>query len=179
VELAERAADGEVLATRLTAHQRKMMKSPRWKLNLRGAADLLAAKCVVRLATRRDGPYFLRSATATLLYALASDEAGLCPAEWMEWEARPGNRAVLAEPARITCGLIREVLGDPFSPLMFPKRWPATLQGLARSLYEGEDCRLPLRDALLDADQRDLVQHFEQPWHPRGCWALDVMLKLK
>jgi hypothetical protein len=97
----------------------------------------------------------------------------------MVWQAKPGSEQALAEPARITCGLIREVLGNPFSELKFPKCWPAAVQGLARSLYEGEDCRLPLRDLLLDADQSDLAEHFQQEWHPRGCWALDILLKKK
>jgi hypothetical protein len=179
VELAERAADRKVAATQLTAHLRKMQNASDEKRHRGSAADLLATKCVVRLATRMDGPYILRSSTQTLMYALAGEDAGLVPAEWMVWRARPGSEKALEEPARITCGLVHEVLGNPFLELTFPKRWPAEVKGLARSLYEGEDCRSPLHDALLDAGQPDLAEHFKDGWHPRGCWAVDKVLQKK
>lgn len=49
---------------------------------------------------------------------------------------------------------------------------------LAESAYEGENCHFALHDALLDAGHAELTAHFRDPgeWHPKGCWALDVIL---
>lgn len=85
----------------------------------------------------------------------------------------------------------------PGSPVAFP----APVVSLAESLYAGEDCAFALHDALLDAGQEELARHFAEKcgkcgshrtrleytvcaecgtWldhtHPRGCWALDLIL---
>jgi hypothetical protein len=56
----------------------------------------------------------------------------------------------------------------------------STVTQLAESLYAGEDCAFALHDALLEAGHAELAQHFrEEKWHPKGCWALDLILGKK
>ena len=47
---------------------------------------------------------------------------------------------------------------------------------LAEALYGREPCHFALHDALLEADESELAQHFREPEHPKGCWALDAIL---
>jgi hypothetical protein len=174
VELGEEAADRKISNRRLDAQLTacRMRAAPT-------AADFLAGYCVVRLKDCYEGVSSIAISTRLLMSALMGDLAGSTFGEWLVWRPNQHSKTALAEPSRITCDLLREVLGNPLGELAFPQRWPVSVQGLARALYEGEDCRLPLRDALLDADQVELADHFQQPWHPRGCWVLDVLLGKK
>lgn len=47
---------------------------------------------------------------------------------------------------------------------------------LAEALYAGESCAFALRDALLDAGQPNLAEHFAASRHYKGCWAIDLLL---
>jgi hypothetical protein len=81
------------------------------------------------------------------------------------------------EQARI----LREIAGNPFQKPAIPDYWPATVTQLAVSLYSGADCAFALHDALLEAGHADVAQlaeHFREQgqWHPKGCWALDLIL---
>jgi serine/threonine protein kinase len=59
-----------------------------------------------------------------------------------------------------------------------PSPWPAHLLGLANALSAGEDCHFALSDALQDAGEPDLAEHFRDPElrHYPGCWALERLL---
>jgi serine/threonine protein kinase len=59
-----------------------------------------------------------------------------------------------------------------------PPPWPAHVTAMALALAEGENCHFALCDALLDAGQLDLAEHFRNPDHRhlKGCWALDQLL---
>jgi len=83
----------------------------------------------------------------------------------------PLSRDVQAE-------LFREIVGNPFRRITAPPQLPATVTQLAEALYAGADCAFALHDALLDAGQETLAAHFAQRdhWHPKGCWALDLVL---
>src|SRR5262249_32013865 len=73
--------------------------------------------------------------------------------------------------------LVRHIVGNPFRPYPAPLSWPSTVVQLAESLYDGQDCAFALHDALLEAGHVELAEHFRQEtWHPKGCWALDVIL---
>jgi hypothetical protein len=77
-------------------------------------------------------------------------------------------------PAEIA-GLLRHLAGNPFKPLPQPQL-PASASRLAEALYAGEDCSFALRDALLEAGQIELAEHFQEQVHPKGCWAVDTIL---
>jgi hypothetical protein len=72
--------------------------------------------------------------------------------------------------------LLREIFGNPFRPVLAPASWPATVTELAQRLYAGEACEAPLRQALQEAGQQELADHFGRAGHPKGCWAMDLLL---
>ena len=73
--------------------------------------------------------------------------------------------------------LWRELLGNPFRPYQAPATWPSAVVELAQSLYDGNDNRLILADALEEAGHQDLAEHFRnEEWHPKGCWVVDMIL---
>jgi hypothetical protein len=49
---------------------------------------------------------------------------------------------------------------------------------LAEAVYQTENCTFALHDALLEDGHADFAAHFRDPaeWHPKGCWALDLLL---
>src|SRR5262249_10761875 len=72
--------------------------------------------------------------------------------------------------------LFAHIFGDPSHPYPAPESWPPTVRGLAESLYGGEPCHFALHDALLEAGHPQLAGHFREADHPKGCWALDLIL---
>jgi hypothetical protein len=77
--------------------------------------------------------------------------------------------------------LLREVFGNPFSPVTLNPSWLApTVLTLANGIYEEKAFdRMPiLADALQDAgcDNEDILNHCRQPGeHVRGCWVVDLL----
>lgn len=72
------------------------------------------------------------------------------------------------------CGLLREFV-NPF--IHHPGRFGSScVIQVATSLYAGDPCHFALHDALLDAGHAELAEHFREPYHPKGCWALDLLL---
>jgi hypothetical protein len=80
------------------------------------------------------------------------------------------------------CGLIREVFGNPFRPVVADPLWlTADVFLLARGIYDERAFdRMPiLADALQDAgcDNVNVLDHCrEQGEHVRGCWVVDMLL---
>jgi hypothetical protein len=74
------------------------------------------------------------------------------------------------------CGLLRHIFGNPVArPLAKPLFQETAIQ-LADALYRGQACHFALHDALLEAGHPELAAHFREPEHPKGCWALDLIL---
>jgi hypothetical protein len=92
-----------------------------------------------------------------------------------------GRTAAMAERAAQT-HLLREIIGNPFSPVAFDPSWrTSTAVALAEGIYADRAFdRLPiLADALEDAgcDAAELLAHLRGDGpHVRGCWALDLVL---
>src|SRR5205807_20572 len=89
---------------------------------------------------------------------------------------------VRAREEEVQSSLLRDIFGNPFSPVAFDPRWLTTdVVALARGIYEDRAFdRLPLlADALMDAgcDSDDILSHCrsEGP-HVRGCWVVDLVL---
>jgi hypothetical protein len=72
--------------------------------------------------------------------------------------------------------LLRHIIGNPFRPYAAPACWPATAIQLGQALHNGQDCTFALHDALLEAGHPDLAEHFKDGKHPKGCWAVDLIL---
>jgi hypothetical protein len=73
--------------------------------------------------------------------------------------------------------LLRHIFGNLYRP--YPEAtssWPSVVVQLAEAIYAGEDCSFALRDALLEAGHPELAEHFKDKDHPRGCWAIDLIL---
>jgi len=75
--------------------------------------------------------------------------------------------------------LVRHIIGNPYQRSSSPESWPASVLQLAEALYRGEDCSFALHDALLEAGHAELAAHFQEREHPKGCWALDLLLEKK
>jgi len=73
---------------------------------------------------------------------------------------------------------LREIIGNPFRPVTVELAWPSAVVELAQALYSGADCAFALHDTLLEMGQEMLAIHFQQTNHPRGCWAMDLILGL-
>jgi hypothetical protein len=102
-------------------------------------------------------------------------------------------------------GLVREMFRSPFREVEAPRDWPLNVVELATAIYQGEDCGFALHDALTEAGQTELAEHFAVPlrrsrmagppaaedkvmaaeplvrprWHPKGCWVVDLILGKK
>lgn len=80
------------------------------------------------------------------------------------------------------CGLMRDVLGNPFRPVVFELSWRTTdAVGLARAMYDSRNfSAMPiLADALEDAgcDSGEVLAHCRGDGpHVRGCWVVDLVL---
>jgi hypothetical protein len=80
--------------------------------------------------------------------------------------------------------LARDIFGNPFRPLPIDPTWrTGTIIAIARHIYAERafDCMPILADALEDAGCSDahLLDHCRQSTtHVRGCWAIDLLLKL-
>lgn len=74
--------------------------------------------------------------------------------------------------------LLRHIFGNPFRPALLLGDTNKLLIKLSEALYAGESYAYALHDALLDASHVELAAHFRDPeeWHPKGCWALDLIL---
>ncbi len=105
----------------------------------------------------------------------------------------PASREQEAAEGEAQCALLRELLDNPFRPVVLPSGWRSTnVVGLAGSIYE--ECRwdlLPiLADALEDAGcpgvwghfaphaaQAAVLEHCRRPGeHIRGCCMVDLLL---
>jgi hypothetical protein len=83
------------------------------------------------------------------------------------------------------CGLLREVLGNPFRPVVVNPDWRTeVVLRLANAAYEERAFEgLPvLADALEDAgcSEAAILEHCRgENTHTRGCWVLDLLLDRK
>jgi uncharacterized protein (UPF0147 family) len=95
-------------------------------------------------------------------------------ATWSQWREEPDA----LDPA-IVVSTLRHIVGDPFHPPATLPQVSATVRDLAETVYQQNQSAVgPLHDALLDAGLSELAEHFRDPaeWHPKGCWALDLIL---
>ncbi len=152
VEQAERYADGEI-----------------------GRQELWAARAA---APGRDGdPAGNWAARAAVACAMGAAREAAQSVSNLIVNAQRSNLKEWALQAE----LVRELLGNRYRPFVLTRTLPATVIELAQSLYDGEDCAFALHDSLLEEGQPGLAEHFEPKgkWHPKGCWAVDLILSKK
>lgn len=77
---------------------------------------------------------------------------------------------------RAQAEILREIIGNPFRPLM-PRTFPPELMELARACHEGDHALYPLlADALEDMGEVDAANHCRTSKHLRGCYVVDWIL---
>jgi len=86
------------------------------------------------------------------------------------------KQVVKVQREREQAELLRHIIGNPFRPYPVPYHWPTAVVRLAEAQYAGEKCTFALHDSLLESGHPDLAEHFREPAHPKGCWALDQLL---
>lgn len=129
-------------------------------------------------APGRDGdPAGNWAARAAVACAMASAREAAQSASNLIVNAQRSNITEWTQQAE----LVRELVGNRFRPVILTSRPSATVIQLAQSLYAGADCAFALHDALLEEAHPELAEHFEPTgkWHPRGCWAVDLILGKK
>jgi hypothetical protein len=182
VESAESHADGNLSAEEMDAiHEAAQNGKPlfadaswaaAWSaapnaLQAAEEASLHAATSLARLAAEKSKSL----AWAAVRSGATEDDK---TAAWARYDTE--REAATSDYRRELASLLREIVGNPFRPLEIVP-CPLTVIELARSLYEGDDCAFALADALEEASQVKLAEHFRpEGWHPRGCWAMDVIL---
>jgi hypothetical protein len=99
------------------------------------------------------------------------------------WTASPGAYYFAACQVAATknnaekCPWLRHLIGNPFRPPVLPAYLSLAVVQLAGAVYRGHDCGFALHDALLENGQTEIADHFRrEKWHPKGCWALDLLL---
>ena len=110
------------------------------------------------------GPDATESATVTCWHAARA----MWAAGHMAWDEERAEQA----------DLVREVFGNPFRPVPIPDHWPADLVKMASEVYGHEHGFFGLRYMLEGLGYTELAEHFSahEDWHPKGCWALDLLL---
>lgn len=94
---------------------------------------------------------------------------GMAVACWPESVLLESEKKKLAD-------VFRHIAGNPFRPFPATGRWPETVIQLAEAMEVGQDCHFALHDALIEAGHAELAEHFKEKEHPKGCWAVDLLL---
>lgn len=162
VGLAEAYADGRVAASELRASPAAA------SIYFRSCSSAESASIVLSrfLASHYD------------LYNGARDSAQLARVVLAPGGSASVQKRRYAEQ-KAQCDLLRHIMGNPFRPLASPAHWPEPVVRLAEGVYAGEASAFALHDALLDAGHAELAEHFREGFHPKGCWATDLILGKK
>lgn len=154
VAVAEQFADGLVNPKKLEAARQAIGGTSLGTRAVTGGAARNATEADAWLAARNS------ARNAAFVVSNQSTTGG-------HWERERGIQAAL----------LRDIVGNPFRPTSPPNLTSIRPVVLAHDVYEGRATQAALRQALLEAGCTDLAEHFRQELiHPRGCWALDLLL---
>ncbi len=182
VEAAESHADGMLSAEEMAAiHQaaqngKPLFADPSWAAAWTAAPNALqAAEEAAEHATTSLAKLTTEKAKSLAWAAVRSgateDDK---TAAWASYDTE--RLAARDDYRRELAALLREILGNPFRPVEIVP-CPLTVVELTESLYDGNDCAFALADALEESGHVKLAEHFRpEGWHPRGCWAMDLIL---
>jgi len=185
VEAAEDFADGAISLEELTGiHEAAQLSKPLFA-DASWAAAWAAAPVVAQaaeesalhaaLSMSRIAAESAKSAAWAAVRSGATEEAKA--AAWAQYDSV--REVAQAAERQEQAALLREIIGNPFEEVAATTAWPLAVVQLAESLYAGVDCAFALHDALLETGQTDVAQfaeHFRAAGHPKGCWALDMIL---
>jgi hypothetical protein len=173
LELAERAADGKVKQKELKAAAR--VAAEKWR-------GVPAEEALISPQYAALGAVGLAALPKTLTWGdtwrASASISGYFTRQTLNVQD-PRFSYVAAEERRGQASVLAHILGDPHHPLAEPDTWPTAVPKLAQALYDGQPCHFALHDALTEAGLTEWAEHFRDANHPRGCWALDVILGKK
>lgn len=157
VEVAERFADGEASKTDLCLARALAFAVHEESRSTRSLFGPIAAVDAAGAELEWGDPPTDQS-TAFRAATMAARRSANCPSDKRE-----------------QIRLLQHIVGNSWRPHSRPPFWPTTVTSLGLSLYHGEDCYFALHDALLEVGHGELAEHFREPIHPKGCWALDLI----
>jgi len=147
------------------------------------------------LASREELLAAHQAAVAAIWTATDASRDSVQVAAWVStahaWDAADATGRVTAKVLAVAAGdpellaierqeqarLLRDIIPNPFAAALSRPEFPAEVVALARTLYAGLDRRALLFKALIQGGHTDLAKHFQTtPLHPKGCWALDLIL---
>jgi hypothetical protein len=183
VEVAERFADGQATAKELqsvldAAREDDMRPSG---IPVEGGLPELARRAARRAAACTAEPNDQFAATVVSVFACCVLGNPLDnPWHNNPWHNGTNWDATGSVERTAQARLLRHIIGNPFKAYSAPAAWPSTVVQLATALYNGQDCSFALHDALLEAGHQELAKHFkEEQQHPKGCFAVDLILGKK
>lgn len=138
--------------------------------------DLLQAESSAREVV---GKYRGVAAHAAEAVANALNSSSLSAASAVSEEIREGTSR--DEEIANRCDLLRDIFGNPFSPIESDPRWrTSNVVDLAQVIYDERAFeKMPiLSDALMDAscDSEEIIAHCRGDGpHVRGCWVVDLL----
>jgi hypothetical protein len=110
---------------------------------------------------------------AALMACMSAKDGYIQEDKQFDW-----SDALRAQEKEAQAILLRHIFGNPFRPRSPPAFVPVSIRRLGESVYQQNASAVgPLHDALLDAGLTDLAAHFQDAaeWHPKGCWAIDLL----
>ena len=170
LDVAERFADGAATADELDAAHKQANKAQ----NAQRRKALLFAYAAVKSASAawQDRRFGLGLTIGAL--------TGAVQGKVLEAEPRLGYGHLQRDRPQAfapMADLVRHIAGNPFRDIARQTSLPTEVHELAAALYAGEDRAKALHNALQAARQSELAEHFKQKIeHPKGCWALDLIL---
>jgi hypothetical protein len=173
VEVAERFADGLVDDQTLRTAWETGCAAGEDAEAAEDGLGIAAAGAVNNAATWASGssPFLAADAAASAMARADLAHRGEAPAQdptaW--WRRRESESEAITP-------LLHHIIGNPFRPYPAPPSWPSSVVKLAEAVYNGAEAGFALHDALLEAGHPDLAAHFQAEWHPKGCWAVDMII---
>jgi hypothetical protein len=189
----------------ITAGQWCISHSPRWLLShVVPGASVRKLSLFIRACAQRFVPRMVEAMTGPMSFNLPEDpgESLSIAADWwafmnrletrelqemdLDWLIRQSREALRwPQHAEWTCGLLRDLFGNPFHPVGIDPAWfhgaDHIVPRLAQTIEEEQAFdRLPiLADALEDAGcaEEAILDHCRGPGpHYCGCWVVDLLL---
>jgi hypothetical protein len=175
VEVAEQFADGAAGLREATAARTRALldkEGGRTSLSVPVSAASEAHLAAYWACSNRASESVWNACTAAAGAATrAASEIGSATARAAAWDAAH------AAGTTAQAALFRHLIGNVFRAWTPGADWPGPVVQLAQALYSGGDCAFALHDALLEGGHPELAAHFAERDHPKGCWALDLLLR--
>lgn len=176
VEVAEQFADGAAGPREATAARTRVLPEDGGRKSLSSAASAAseAHKAAYYACSNRASESVWNACAAAAGAATRAAAGAVVGSAAFRAAAWDGAHATgSAEQAT----LLRHLVGNLFQAPTVKADWPSSVVQLAEALYAGGNCAFALHDALLEAGHPDLAAHFGEREHPKGCWALDAILR--